>query len=325
MLEHGGKIAQAAQRYGIPAQEWLDLSTGINPNGWPVPALPAELWRRLPEDDDGLIEAARHYYGAPYLLAVAGSQAAIQALPALRKHSRIGMLHPTYSEHAHAWGKHHAVQPLRADEIIGALDQLDVLLLCNPNNPTGEQFAPEQLLAWHARLAARGGWLVVDEAFIDGTPELSIAPHTSKQGLIVLRSLGKFFGLAGARVGFVAAWPALLAQMQDMLGPWTINTPARAIARLALQDNAWQLAAREQLQRDVLRLSLLLTRHLLTPNGGTALFQWVRTPRAAVLHEALARQGILTRLFDAPASLRFGLPGNENEWNRLEHALETTT
>lgn len=323
MLEHGGSIAQAAQRYGIPAENWLDLSTGINPYGWPVPALPNEAWRRLPEDNDGLIDAARAYYGAAHLLAVSGSQAAIQILPTLRAASRVGMLHPTYSEHAHAWVKQHQILALQASDIEAALDQLDVLLLCNPNNPSGERFTPQTLLAWCARLAAHGGWLVVDEAFIDAEPPLSIARHTGEEGLIVLRSLGKFFGLAGARVGFVAAWPALLAQMQEALGPWTINGPARTIARLALQDSAWQQQTREHLQHDCARLAALLTQHGLAPSGGTTLFQWIRTDRAAELHEALARQGILTRLFDQPASVRFGLPGAEGEWNRLEIALGT--
>jgi len=323
MLEHGGKLAQAAQRYGIPAENWLDLSTGINPSGWPVPALPADAWRRLPEDSDGLIEAARAYYGATHLLAVSGSQAAIQVLPTLRATGRVGMLQPTYSEHAHAWAKQHQVIRLNAGDIEAALDQLDVLLLCNPNNPSGERFPPDTLLAWRRRLAARGGWLVVDEAFIDAEPHLGIARHAGEEGLIVLRSLGKFFGLAGARVGFVAAWPALLAQMQEALGPWAINGPARVVARLALQDGPWQQHTRERLHRDSARLATLLTQHGLAPTGGTPLFQWIRTDRAAALHEALARQGILTRLFDAPASLRFGLPGTESEWGRLEMALRT--
>ncbi|MBI5751357.1 MAG: threonine-phosphate decarboxylase [Hydrogenophilales bacterium] len=321
MLEHGGKLTQAARRYGIAVENWLDLSTGINPHGWPVPALPNEVWRRLPEDNDGLLDAARACYGASHLLAVSGSQAAIQVLPTLRADCLVGMLHPTYSEHAHAWAKQHRVAALNAAGIETTLDELDVLLLCNPNNPSGERFAPDTLLTWRQELAARGGWLVVDEAFIDAEPQLSIARHTGAEGLIVLRSLGKFFGLAGARVGFVAAWPALLAQMQEALGPWAINGPARAIARLALQDSVWQQHTRERLQGDSARLAALLTRHGLAPAGGSSLFQWIRTDRAAGLHEVLARQGILTRLFDAPASLRFGLPGAEGEWNRLEIAL----
>jgi cobalamin biosynthetic protein CobC len=61
MLEHGGRLREAARRYGIPLDAWLDLSTGINPGPWPVPAIPVSAWARLPEDDDGLIDAARAY------------------------------------------------------------------------------------------------------------------------------------------------------------------------------------------------------------------------------------------------------------------------
>lgn len=323
MLEHGGHIAQAAQRYGIPIEHWLDLSTGINPIGWPIPTLPADIWRRLPEAEDGLIAAASTYYGTSQLLAVAGSQAAIQILPSLRAASRVGVLHPSYSEHAHAWRKQHQVVALNISDIDATLDTLDVLLLCNPNNPSAQRITPDTLRAWHARLAARGGWLVVDEAFVDAEPQLSIIQHAGESGLIILRSLGKFFGLAGARVGFVATWPALLAQMQDQLGPWTISGPARWVAQGALQDHVWQAQAGARLPVASARLASLLTQYGLAPDGGTALFQWVCTTRAAALHDALARQGILTRLWQEPASLRFGLPGVASEWDRLKTALET--
>src|SRR5690606_5656258 len=151
----------------------------------------------------------------------------------------------------------------------------------------------------------------VDEAFMDVTPEHSLCPYSARPGLIVLRSLGKFFGLAGARVGFVCAYPALLAQLHGVLGPWSVNAPARWVATSALTDRAWQDAARQRLGTDGVRLQALLTQHGLNPAGGCALFQWVRTPDAQDLHEALARQGILTRLFIKSSSLRFGLPGDE--------------
>ncbi|MHB1233313.1 MAG: threonine-phosphate decarboxylase CobD [Burkholderiales bacterium] len=322
MLEHGGNILEAAQRYGIPHDAWLDLSTGINPVGWPVPALPAETWRRLPEAEDSLTEAAAAYYGTPLLLPVAGSQAAIQLLPALRPASRVGILRPSYREHAHAWTRYgHRLIELDEPAIAPALNNLEVLVLCHPNNPSGGRFSPDTLLDWRARLAARGGWLVVDEAFVDAEPALSIISQVGAPGLIVLRSLGKFFGLAGMRAGFVAAWPALLAQMQELLGPWAVNGPARWIARHALQDEAWQQRTRDRLRRDSARLAALLARHDLAPAGGTALFQWTCTDRATEWHDVLARQGILTRLFDAPASLRFGLPGADHEWDRLQRAL----
>lgn len=322
MLEHGGQIRQAARRFGMPPDDWLDLSTGINPFGWPVPAIPPECWRRLPEPDDGLMEAACRYYGCSSALAVAGSQAAIQALPSLRPPCRVGLLAPTYAEHALAWmrGGHH-VEPLASAEIESRLDRLDVLVLVNPNNPTGERISTEALLAWHRRLAARGGWLVVDEAFMDATPEDSLAPHVSAEGLVVLRSLGKFFGLAGARVGFVLAWPELLVRLNETLGPWPVAHPACHVARLALADETWQVDERQRLARESLRLDELLGRHGLSPAGGTALFQWVKCERALAIRDGLAQKGILVRCFDSPLGLRFGLPGGEAEWVRLGQAL----
>lgn len=321
-VPHGGRLRQAARDYGIPLAQWLDLSTGINPSGWPVPPLPPQCWQRLPEDDDGLLEVAAAYYGTPQLWPCAGSQQAIQTLPQLRAPCRVGMLQPSYAEHAHAWrSTGHAVVPLTPDTIEAQLDALDVLLLVNPNNPTGARCTPEQLLAWHARLAARGGWLVVDEAFMDATPQHSIAAHSGAVGLIVLRSLGKFFGLAGVRVGFVLAWPQLLQRLAAAFGPWAVNHPAREVARRALLDSPWQHAMRHQLHEQGTRLAALLHQVGLTPCGGTTLFQYVTTPEAAAVQQSLARQGILVRRFEQPAALRFGLPGDEVEWQRLEVAL----
>ena len=319
MLEHGGALLAAAARYGIELADWLDLSTGINPAGWPVPPIPAAVWQRLPETGDGLAEAAAAYYGCGDVLPVAGSQAAIQALPRLRAASRVGVPHPAYAEHAHAWrAAGHTVTAWQPEQGVGALD---VLVLVHPNNPGGQTYQRADLLTWHAELAARGGWLLVDEAFVDATPEAGLAGLCPRPGLIVLRSLGKFFGLAGARVGFVLAEPAVLDALEARLGPWAVSAPSRWVARAALADTAWQQSARPALLAAGARLADLLRRHGLAPAGGTALFQWVRTADAAGWHERLARQGILTRLFADPPSLRFGLPRDETDWARLAAAL----
>lgn len=321
-LPHGGRLRAAAMRYAIPLQNWLDLSTGINANGWPVKTPPAATWARLPEEEDALTATACRYYGADFLLPVAGSQAAIQALPQLRAPCRVSVLEPCYAEHAHAWKRHHhrvvAVTPDQMDTVLPATD---VLLIVHPNNPTGKVFSRAQLVGWHAQLAQRGGWLIVDEAFIDATPELSIVSEAGKPGFIVLRSLGKFFGLAGARVGFVCAHPQLLTMLNDLLGPWTVNAPARWLAIQALRDEDWHRHARERLLQDSQRLHTLLSQHHLAPAGGSAFFQWVRTEQADFLFEKLAGQGILTRLFTEPSSLRFGLPATEADWQRLDSAL----
>lgn len=323
---HGGRLRAAAARHAIALERWLDLSTGINPDGWPVATLPAVCWMRLPEDEDGLEQAARAYYRAEHLLPVAGSQAALQALPRLRPRSRVGVLAPGYAEHAHAWRQAgHAVTPVGTEQLERTVAQADVLVLIHPNNPTGARFPVDQMLDWHRRLAAHGGWLVVDEAFIDATPEQSLCRYSGRPGLIVLRSLGKFFGLAGARVGCVCAHHELLVRLHALLGPWSVSGPARWVATAALEDRAWQAAARIRLAAQGARLRALLAQHQLPPTGGCALFQWVPTPQATVLHEALARQGILVRLFDAPASLRFGLPGTATAWTRLAVALSGLT
>ncbi len=325
MLKHGGRLREAAARYGVPIEEWLDLSTGINPEGFPAPPLPPSAWSRLPEDEDGLEAAARAYYGADPLLAVAGSQAAIQALALLRGPCRVAIVTPGYAEHAYAWRRAgRVVAAVPAADLGNAARYVDVLVVINPNNPTGDRFPPETLLDWHARLAARDGWLVVDEAFIDPTPAESLAPYSTRPGLIVLRSLGKFFGLAGARVGFVLAESSWLHRLGEHLGPWTVAAPSRWAAMFALANRAWQEAARAQLLKQAERLAVLLRRHGLAPGGGCALFQWAPIPHAAAIHERLARQGILTRLFTEPASLRFGLPGAEAGWARLDQTLANT-
>jgi cobalamin biosynthetic protein CobC len=177
------------------------------------------------------------------------------------------------------------------------------------------------LLGLHAQLAARGGWLVVDEAFIDAAPEHSLASVCPRPGLIVLRSLGKFFGLAGARVGFVLAEQNVLQPLAERLGPWPLAAPSRYAAALALRDTGWQCAARKSLSLASQRLAELLRTHGLSPSGGSSLFQWVCCADAASVHEQLAQQGILTRLFEAPSSLRFGLPCDEVQWARLDEAL----
>lgn len=323
MLEHGGALRAAVARYGLPPGDWLDLSTGINPHGWPAPPMmPPTVWQRLPEPDDGLEAAATTYYGTAHLLPVAGSQAAIQVLPMLRETGRVGVLNPSYAEHAHAWRRNgHRVELLPVEALNAAIDRLDVLALVHPNNPTAARFPLDLLLDWRARLTARGGWLIVDEAFMDATPAESLASYAGLPGLIILRSLGKFFGLAGVRVGFALAEPALLESLREQLGPWSLSGPSRWVATQALMDCNWQEKTRAGLRRLGERLAELLKRQRLPVAAGTALFQWAPLAEAEFWQDALARRGILVRRFTDPPGLRFGLPGLEPEWRRLELAL----
>ncbi|CAB3776736.1 Histidinol-phosphate aminotransferase [Paraburkholderia caffeinitolerans] len=334
MIAHGGNLHEAAQRYGIPWDAWIDLSTGINPHGFPVPPVPAGAWRRLPEDDDGFAACAARYYGAPdaqHVLPVAGSQAAIRALPALlpvllpaqASAARVAIAPLTYGEYAPAFAQAgHVVVPL--DIASGTLPE-DAMhaVVVNPDNPTASLVGRETLLHWHAQLAARGGTLIVDEAFADAfdDPQAnSLADTTGRSGLVVLRSPGKFFGLAGARCGFALAAPPLLATLRARLGAWTVSGPARHAVTHAFADTERQRAMRTRLDGESARLGALLDSHGLAPRT-TPLFAWVVHARAARLQDALASRAVWTRRFESPASLRFGLPASEDEWRRFKTAL----
>lgn len=322
MLEHGGRLRKAAEQYGIAEDAWLDLSSGLAPWPFPLPPIALRAWARLPETDDGLEQAAREYYGASEVLPVAGSQAAIQLLPRLRRAGKVGVLSPCYAEHAEAWRRSgYRVREVLEQEVDFFLDSLDVLVVVNPNNPTGLSLAPQRLLDWHSRLAQRGGWLVVDEAFMDITPHLSLAGQAHQVGLIVLRSFGKFFGLAGVRLGFVLAERKLLKLLAEQLGPWAVSGPTRALGQVCLRDTAGHARQRDRCIEAGQRLFELLERHRFQPQGGCALFQWLITPHAERLHEFMAQRGILLRLFVHDSSLRFGLPDTEADWRRLDEAL----
>lgn len=322
-LPHGGDWGAAERRFGRPKDGWLDLSTGINPHPYPVAGLDAAAWQRLPDARAlaALLAAAAAYYGVrdtDAVVAAPGSQAAIQWLPRLRTPSRVAVVGPTYGEHAHTWRlAGHDVTDVRAFEDADG----DVVVIVNPNNPDGRILAPEALVARAERLARQGGLLVVDEAFADVAPWASVAAFAGMDGLAVLRSFGKFFGLAGARLGFVLAPAALARTLRRALGPWAVAGPAVAVAIRAFADGAWIAATRARLATDRDRLAALLAEHGFAILGGTDLFVLVETPDAARWYAHLARHGILVRAFaEFPRWLRFGLPGH-GQWPRLEDAL----
>jgi len=322
VLEHGGKLLRAAQHYGIPLTDWLDLSTGINPEVYPVRAIDPACWNRLPEDDDGLEAAAAAYYGNDRLLVLPGSQAGIQALPATFRPLVIACVSPLYEEHPQAWER--AGHKLRRLPILARALAASTpnILLCNPCNPTAMLRPRAELLDAAAQLQRRGGWLIVDEAFADPEPENGIAALAGSDeapNLIVLRSLGKFFGLAGARVGFVFGAADKLDRLREMLGPWPVAHPSRAVARQALEDFDWQAATRERLAASSQRLA-----DLLAPLGEvarTALFCTLKSKQIAELAEHFSLRAILTRQFDTHGLVRFGLPGSEAAWQRLAQAV----
>ncbi len=326
MLEHGGRLRAAAARFSAPGRrlaDWLDLSTGINPQGYRVPILDAACWRCLPDDDDDLAAVAAAYYGNPNLLPVPGSQAAIQLLPALFRPLAVSCLTPIYEEHPQAWQRAgHQVRRLSRATLARALAAATpVIVVGHPNNPDARRYAAGDLIEVAAQLRRRGGWLIVDEAFGDCEPDNCVTPAAGAlaPNLISLRSLGKFFGLAGARVGFVFGAPDKLERLRDALGPWPLSGPSRVVASRALADAAWQERTRGQLALASARLQSLLAAYgELSPGP---LFVSLSTPRSLALYQHLAEQAILTRHFPADDLLRFGLPGSEVDWQRLAAAL----
>lgn len=317
---HGGRLRQAAAHYGIPLEAWLDFSTAINPHAWPVPPIPAQVWQRLPEDEDELAVAAAGYYGNTSFLAVPGTQAVIENLPRLLSQRRVWVPTIGYQEHAYCWQKlGHRLQSYDTLPDADALVAQDIVVVINPNNPTAQWQTLESLRALAVRLERLNGLLVVDEAFMDCTPGQSMLIGTLPDSVVVLRSFGKFFGLAGIRLGFCFARESLLAALVGALGPWAVNHPARWIASQALTDRQWHAGARHQLRQARQHLQSELG-HALGENArlsATDLFVTIQLASARELHEHLARRGLLTRLFQAEGMLRIGVDADAQHTARL--------
>lgn len=320
---HGGDLATAQALFPQAPKPWIDLSTGINPIPYPLPELPLSLWQRLPgkTDEAALLAAARKAYRIrpqSGLVAAPGTQILIELLPRLVPAAKAAVLGPTYGEHAPAWRK--AGATVREIGDLADIGDANVVVLVNPNNPDGHTVAQEALLELAGVLAARGGLLVVDEAFADFAPETSLLP-TLPGGALVLRSFGKAYGLAGLRLGFAVGETRFTDALQAMLGPWAVAGPALHVGAVALGDAEWLSKAGEARAADSTRLDTLLAPHGRIV-GGTGLYRLLETPQAPSLFERLGQSGIYVRRFQHdPLRLRFGLPGDEPAWARLAQAL----
>ena len=317
---HGGGLAAARAHFGDGGLPWLDLSTGINPQAWPgVGSLEID-WQRLPEEGDlrALEAAAARHFGAEpqYVCAVPGTEIGLRLVGDLVPRP-VSCLAPTYRTHGAMAGQARAI----ASESLALADG-ETLILANPNNPDGRRFDRPAMRGLLARRGAEG-WLVVDEAFADADPEASLAGDVSDaHRLVVFRSFGKFFGLAGLRLGFVLGPSALLARLRNRLGAWPLSAAAIAIGRAAYEDAGWIAATRVRLREDAAALDAMLAGHGLRAIGECPLFRLVELGDAPALFDRLARHAILTRPFDARLSwLRLGLPRDESERARLDAAL----
>jgi cobalamin biosynthetic protein CobC len=319
--DHGGGIDAAANRYGAARTDWIDLSTGINPVAYPLPDLPAASWTALPDQraEAALIDAARRFWQVPQgadILAAPGASALIAQIPRVANPSRVAnparvasparvcIPAPTYNEHAASFS---AQGWMVIDH-----GPAEAQVLVQPNNPDG--------IVWSAG-DITGAVTIIDESFCDVAPDQSLMAQATRPGTIILKSFGKFWGLAGVRLGFAIGDPNLIGQLREMLGPWPVSGIALGVGTAALNDTDWALQTRIRLTADAARLDTLMTARGAEIVGGTALFRLYRVDDAAQWQDRLARHHIWIRIFPYASDwIRLGLPG-PSDWSRLKAAL----
>lgn len=322
---HGGRIDAMSRAFPQAPLPWLDLSTGINPLAYPFPDLPRDVWTRLPtaalRQSCEAAMATAFACNPAACRAVAGTELAIRHLPALLGSRTVAVRAPSYADHATSWRKAGA-RVLTMTDPLTATGEADAVVVVNPNNPDGHRWSVEQLDAARRELEGRGGWLIVDEAYAELDPARSVAGLAGAGGLIVLRSFGKFFGLAGIRLGAVLAPPEFLQRLHEMLGEWDVSGPALAAGTRVYGDTGWQDDMRRRLADEARDLVAVLRGAGLDDIGGTDLFRYVRVGSAPALWRQLAERGIAVRRFAEDAHhLRIGLPGSAETLDRLAEAL----
>ena len=324
-LVHGGSLDKMRAAFPNASGPWIDLSTGINPWPYPVPDVSPDTLNALPTRDayQQCRAAMASVIGVPAdTLALApGSELLIRMLPQIISPKRVAVLTPTYGDHAQVW-RTAGCDVLETTSPLSLSSDVDAVAICNPNNPDGRLFQPDELEAARAKLAERGGWLIVDEAYTDLAPELSLARHAGAPGLIVLRSFGKFYGLAGLRLGAIIASEDILRPISNLLGVWPVSGLALDIGKRAYQDTSWQVSTRARLDDARRRLDEILVGTGIKEVHGTNLFRFVECEDAHLIWRRLAERGIYVRRFSwSNQHLRFGLIANEAAETRLLEAL----
>ncbi len=306
--DHGGGIDAAIATYGGTRADWLDLSTGINPVAYPMPKLPPDAWTALPDQAAfaQLYARARTFWNVPdgaAIIGATGASAIIAALPRVLPYDSVCIPGPTYNEHGAAF---------RAAGWSLGQDASDVIVAVHPNNPDGQLWVDGDL---NAKIT------IIDESFCDTAPDQSMIHRAASPGTVVLKSFGKFWGLAGLRLGFAIGDPDIIGKLTELLGPWQISGPALAIGAEALADPQWADETRDRLAADADRLDALLTNTGAEVVGGTTLFRLYRVKDAVAAQRHLARSHVWSRIFPyADDWLRLGLPAPDR-WAQLEAAL----
>jgi len=335
-LPHGGRLNVAVQAYGIPLPHWQDLSTGISPWSWPVPAqIPSAVWRNLPENDELCVVAAEHYHCAiSNCIPVAGSQVAIRQIPQLLPAARVAVPRVGYQEHRLSWqlAGHEVAEYSAFDELRDMVCAGDVqhIVVINPNNPTAEFWLPRQLEQLSAELLRKAGpnaVILVDEAFADSRRSEDSVIASELENVIVLRSLGKFYGLAGLRLGFVIGRHPSLAALRTLLEPWSVSSPAVYLGTMALRDKAWQTEQRQRLSVSSSQLQLICEKRFSSSTicaGDLFVTIFDSAEVLESVHTLAAENGLLLRYgsIDATQSwIRVGLADDgfarlQQHWNR---------
>lgn len=307
--DHGGGLDDAVARYGGHRSDWIDLSTGINPQAYPVPSVSQHAWTALPDTGAAtrLTQAARQFWSVPDgadVLATPGASAIIAQIPRLASGGTVRISPPTYNEHAASFSA--LGWSVRKD------GPADACVLVHPNNPDGHLWTEKDM---------NTDLTVIDESFCDVTPDASLIRKSTQPGTLVLKSFGKFWGLAGLRLGFAIGDPALISHLSDMLGPWPVSGIALDIGATALEDTGWANATRARLSTDAQRLDALMLARGATLVGGTTLFRLYDVEDAKAFQKHLAQAHIWSRIFPYSTRwLRLGLPAVQ-DWARIEAAL----
>ncbi|MEH6444739.1 MAG: aminotransferase class I/II-fold pyridoxal phosphate-dependent enzyme [Oceanospirillaceae bacterium] len=308
---HGGDIISASAQYFVPLAHWIDLSTGLNPASYPCDDVPSSAYQHLPYLQPSFLQAASSYYGSEQSIPLIGSQMLIQNLPFCVTKKAVLLPSAGYSEHRQSWqqaefelNEYPAFDTAKAVASINqqlSLNNQQHVVVINPNNPTGLLINPQQLIKW-ANTLATDCYMIVDEAFIDMEPEQSVLSHQWPNNMLVLRSFGKFFGLAGIRIGFAFCRGALKQRIEQQLGLWMINGPAQYLATKAMQDTLWQQTARLQIPQ-----AALLTQHIFAPLINSIEIPWqthqplfssyqMSLKQALAVQDCFAKAGVLIRV-----------------------------
>ncbi|KAB7614740.1 pyridoxal phosphate-dependent class II aminotransferase [Amylibacter sp. SFDW26] len=309
--DHGGGLNAAIDQYGGVPTDWIDLSTGINPNPYPIPEIPLKFWHSLPDTQptQALLNAARALWNIPkdaVIVPASGVSAIIAILPLLKRSRSVSIIGPTYNEFAASFRDHNW----------DITDTAPAQIRVHPNNPDGRVFTQDEITNAHQSLT------VVDESFCDICPDKSLIHLADQPDYIILKGTGKFWGLAGMRLGFAITTPVLAEKLGQLLGPWNISGPAQFIGTQALSDAAWITNTRIDLKNMARNLDAIISQSNLSVLGGTDLFRLAQCDNAVRLHDHLCKHNILTRVFPYSNNwIRFGLPANEHDLYRVQMAL----